>query len=163
MARLSDMTAAGRSDVLPGYVLSPPRLREWGEAEAEAGRCAVRVARALAEELPADRQREVLATAYEEVTSGAYSMGMPKLDAFLRAAANAPFIQWLCLRVKHPQVGRADMPTIVTEDVEEDVQRASLELWGFLPPLKKRTARAGRQNPSPPTGRESSPPAENAA
>jgi hypothetical protein len=157
LATLADMAAAGRSDVLPGYILSAPRLREWGEAEAEAGRWHVTLAREASAGLPADVQTALVQQALNDVADGRFGMGMPWLDAFLRSARAAAFVFWLCLKVKHPHVTRDAAADLLTEDNEDAVFWAVLESWGMLPAgsKKKREARLKR-SPAPSTGPPSS-------
>jgi hypothetical protein len=162
LSTLADLTAAGRSDVLPGYVLSPPRLREWGDAETEAAASYIRAVRQSCLGLPAEVSVALMQQALDLVASGEFGMGMPKLDAYLRSATAAPFALWLCLRVKHPQVTRDAVDEVTASASEEDVARAVLELWGFLPTggaKKKTVSESSNQS----TGGESSKPSEPSA
>jgi hypothetical protein len=162
LSTLADLTAAGRSDVLPGYVLSPPRLREWGDAETEAAASYIRAVRQSCLGLPAEVSVALMQQALDLVASGEFGMGMPKLDAYLRSATAAPFALWLCLRVKHPQVTRDAVDEVTAATSEEDVARAVLELWGFLPTggaKKKTVSESSNQS----TGGESSKPSEPSA
>jgi hypothetical protein len=163
MDRLSQIAAAGRSDVLPGYIFSRPRLREWGEAEEEAAQSHLRTVRTACEGSSPDIQRQMIGEAVDLISDGAFSMGMPKLDAFLRSAKTSPYLVWLCLNKKHPQVTREQAAALITEDVEEAVARAALELWGFLPPSAKKKPKTRRSNTNPSSGAESSPPSDIAA
>lgn len=161
MAGLKEVSAPGRSDALPGYILSRPRIREWAEAEEEAAQTYLRMIRSGCATLAPDVQRQMMGDAMDLISDGAFTMGMPKLDAFLRSAKSSAFIVWLCLNKKHPQITREQVATLITEEVEEAVARAALELWGFLPPSSKKKNRPDRQTPS--SGGESSPPSEVAA
>jgi hypothetical protein len=159
MPTLSDLAGAGRSDVLPGYVLSPPRLREWADAETEAAASYIRAVRQSCIGLPAEVSVALMQQSLDLVAAGEFGMGMPKLDAYLRSATAAPFILWLCLRVKHPQVSRDKVDDVTSGVAEEDVARAVLELWGFLPTggaKKKTVSESSNQS----TGGESSKPSE---
>lgn len=165
MPTLNEMSAAGRSDVLPGFVLSPPRLREWGDAEQEAASSYLRIVRQACAGMPPEVQAVLMQGALDLVAAGEFGMGMPKLDAFLRSATAAPFVAWLCLRVKHEQITREKVPGMylpAMDDAgarEEEVSRAVLELWGFLPQGSKKNE-ASNPSPPPSTGPESSPSSE---
>lgn len=144
MTRLAELTAATRSDVLPGYILSRPAIREWGDAEEEAVAVYMRRVRQSVNGCPADVQLAVIIAGLEKVAAGNFSFGMPDLDAFLRSASALPFIVWLSLRAKHPQVTREMAGAMVTPDNEVDVSQVALELWGFLPAAPKKKDRPKR-------------------
>jgi hypothetical protein len=155
MTRLAELTAATRSDVLPGYILSRPAIREWGDAEEEAVAVYMRRVRQSVESCSADVQLAVIIAGLEKVAAGNFSFGMPDLDAFLKSASALQFVVWLSLRAKHPHLTRELVCTMVTPENEVDVSRVALELWGFLPAAPKKKDRSKR-NRSRSIGPESS-------
>lgn len=160
MSQLSNLTDAGRSDVIPGYVLSAPRLRHWGQAEDAFARWHVaRVGRSVAK-LPLAMQERVVNAAVAEVKAGEFTIGMPGFDAFARSARGTLYMFRHCLRVKHPQVTNAEADRLFGEH-ETAAAAATLALLGYeVPgagdPAKKARGRTAR--PAHSTGSRSTKP-----
>jgi hypothetical protein len=131
MTEMAELIGAGRSDVLPGYVLKPWRLIEYADAEQEFAQRHLRAAGEAAKDLPREVADRVIALALADVKRGDFSWGVSNFDRQLFLASNLPFVLWLSLRQNHAKLRREQAAELLTEENRGPVQKAILELLGF--------------------------------
>jgi hypothetical protein len=131
MSELANAVAAGISQPLPGYILSPPRLLEYGEAELEFENDYRANVRETSAHLPVEQQREIVKEAIELIQAGEFALRGKYFDRCCLNPKKLPLLVWLSLRVKHPQITREQIAELLTLENEPDVTRAVFELWGF--------------------------------
>lgn len=148
MADLAELTAAGLSDVIPGYVLSPLTLRDYGEMEREFE------AQSLAEaKVAADGAKEIIERALDRIAGGRFSFGSVGFDDAALKVQNLPFLLYLSLRHQHKDVTREKAAAMLDGEDAPQIQAAILSLAGYL--VKKKPEGAPAE---PPTGESSSAP-----
>lgn len=158
MSKLSELTAAPRSDILENYVLSPWTLAEFGEAEAEFERKHLERAgiAASAPGISAEVKDQMLALANDDVRASRLSYGSPGFDRKMNDFCNLPFILYLTLRAKHPAITLAESMKLVPIDDILNFQRSVLEIHRYVFSQKKTPMMPpAPENPS--TGSTSSP------
>lgn len=143
MAELSDLIPATRADVIEGYILAKFRLCDYGECEAEWKRRHLAVTGEAAKDLPPDIRDRLLSAALADIASGMFSWGRIGFDAQAYAAESLPFLVWMCLKIKQPQIKQDDAAALITEGNQAKVQRAVLEMMDYKFNPKKGKAPAG--------------------
>lgn len=133
MSKLSDRTAAGRHDVVPGYILSPPRLREQGVAEDAFARWYIERVERGTRNVAAELRKELLNSAQRDVRDGYFSIGMPGHDAAGLSARGTRLMFWLSLRIKHPQITYPQASELLDDGEQAKFTAATQELWGYVP------------------------------
>lgn len=133
MSELSNLTGGSRSDLLPGFVLSKPGLVEWGECEQEFARKYVAMVASGLSGLPADTRKEWIDGALAKIANGMLNWGREEFDRQAIATHNTPFLLYICLRVKHPEITRVSAATLLTPENQIKVQEAVLRMCGYLP------------------------------
>jgi hypothetical protein len=132
MSQLSELTAAERTDVLPGYVLSPPRLREHGVAEDSFARWYIERVERGTRRIPSDVRRAMLDIAVKDMRDGYFTVGQPGYDAFALSARGTRLMFWLSLRIKHPQITHKEAGELFDKQADEkSVTDAVFALWGY--------------------------------
>lgn len=159
MSELANLTNAGRSDVLPGFTLSPFDLADFGECEAEFSRRHLARAGEAAAVAPPSMREKLLTIASNEAVSGAFNWGRLGFNMAAHSLARLPFLLWLSLRHKHPTTILEEVAGMVTPENRDQVRRAVLELMEYKFGEKKAVAGQVNQT-SPPTGEKSSDPSD---
>lgn len=141
MSKLSELTAAPRSDILENYVLSPWTLAEFGEAEAEFERKHLERAAlaASATGISAEVKDQMLALANDDVRASRLSYGSPGFDRKMNDFCNLPFILFLTLRAKHPAITLSESMKLVPINDILNFQRSVLEIHRYVFGQKKTT------------------------
>jgi hypothetical protein len=131
MSELSKLTGAGNTTALPGYTLSPPGLRELGEAESEFARDYIASVAAGAKSADPEVRKELLAAATERVANSHFNYYGPGYRLCCLSARHLPFLLWLVARIESPKLTREQAKELITRDNEGDVSNAVLEALGF--------------------------------
>lgn len=146
MSDLSDLSAAGISDVIPGHILSPLRLQEYGIASKEFAKEFMAIAAASAENLGDIVRDRMISLALAIVAGGSYRYGSQAFDAACKDPTAIPLLLWLSLQIKHPQMSRAEAVAFITPENQPEIRKAVLECAGFEFNPKK----AAGKTPEPP-------------
>jgi hypothetical protein len=131
MSILGDLTAAGNSEIIPGHVLSVPRLLEWAEAEQEAQRQYLWTVADAAAALGAPARDAMYTRAVDNLKSSPFSFGSAAFDAWATSAGALPFLLWLSLRIKEPRMTRAQAAELLARQDARQIMAAVLDLWGY--------------------------------
>lgn len=131
MSQLSELTGAERADVVPGYVLSPLRLVDYGVAEDAFARWHLRRVCRGVKPLPAEAQAKAVGKAVDDVAGGHFTLGMPAFEAAARSARGSMLMLYLSLRVRHPQVTPKMAHELYGTGDEGKITRALFELLGY--------------------------------
>ncbi|MDP9175546.1 MAG: hypothetical protein M3O30_17020 [Planctomycetota bacterium] len=154
MTDLQSLTATGNSTAIEGMTLSPPRLIDWAEAEAEAAQSYLRnIARGCAE-LPPQTRQQIHARAVDNLQSAPFAFGGQPFDAWALSAAACPTLLYLSLRSHHPQIARNKAADLLNGPDGQTIAQAIWDLWGY-PSEKKAEAAPPARGPS--NGETSSP------
>jgi hypothetical protein len=137
MSQLSDLTGSGRADVIPDYILSKPRILEIGMAEDEFARRYMEIIARSCAALPREVAGEVMRDAKEDIRVGSFAWGGVVFSIWAQARSSLPFLTWLCLRVKHPQVTMEQVAGWYSSLDADAIAAATLDLWGFGETKKK--------------------------
>lgn len=157
MSELSELTAAGRSDVVPGYVLSPPRLREHGIAEDAFARLYLQRVTKGTKGLAPDVQAVIIREAQKDVRDGYFTVRMPGYDSMANSAKGVFTMFLLSLRVKHETMRAADARKLLEAGSESRITDAVYELWGYGAPVEGGQKKTGKR-PGRSSGKRSSAP-----
>jgi hypothetical protein len=131
MSQISDAMPTTRSDILPGYVLSKFDIASYGEVEAELKRQHLAVAAASAEGFSDQLRDKIIGAALAQIAAGAFAWGRAGYDAQCQSLQTLPFLLWINLRIKHPQVTRGEAAALITPENTFILRRAILESMGF--------------------------------
>jgi hypothetical protein len=131
MSELSKLTGAGNTTALPGYTLSPPGLRELGEAEAEFTQTYIADAAASTKVFDPETRKLYAEAAMEKVASGRFNYYGPGFRSCCLTARHLPFLLWLVARIASPKLTREQARELITRENEVEVQRGVLEALGF--------------------------------
>lgn len=130
-SELAKLTASPRTDVLPGYTLSPAALADFAQTEAELARAHIATAGAAAVELPDRIGKMIIEAATDDVAAGRFKFGRPAFDAHVVSTTLLPFLLFLTLKREHPATTRTQAEKLITPANEATVSRAVLELFGY--------------------------------
>lgn len=135
---LDRLCGATRTDVLPGFVLSEPTLREIGEAESEFQRQFVE---GTLLQYPGEPER--FYQALDHIKGGKLDYSSQDFNAVMREGENPAFMLYLCLRQRHPEVNRElAVGLILATDNATGLLSAVYDLWGFVPHRPSRAKQA---------------------
>jgi hypothetical protein len=157
---LADLVGSPRTDVIPGFQLSSFTVDMLAQAEFEFSRKHLEVVMAAAESATDRIAGMMLRVANEHIADKQFVFGSRGFRINVWLQQNVPFLLYLSLQPKHPDMTRTKAAAMVTPDNEMKTHRCLLELMGFkLDPEKKIT----EPEPSAPlTGEKSSPPSADA-
>ncbi len=145
MSELEKLTAAGNTDALPGHTISPPGLKEIGEAEAHFGRCHIADAAASAIGLDTEVRDVAIDKATARVARREFNYYGPSFRLCCLSAEHFPFLLWLSLRIENAKITQAQAAALVTPENQPIVTKAVLDVWGFD---TGKNVGAGGANPS---------------
>lgn len=128
---LSDIASTTNSDVLPGYVLSKWRLKEYADAENEFRESFLRESYAASVSLPAESQERAIDRANKYVGEGNLDYGTRGFKLRLFSARALPFLLWLSLRKLLPEMTREQVASLLTDNNEPQIKAAILKLLGY--------------------------------
>lgn len=163
MSELAALTRAGNQDVLPGFILSRPRLPEISSAEKEFAKQYLEFMNSGTANLPTKAVETIMLDAKNDILLAKFSWGGPIFNLWALATSSLPYLTWLCLRVKHPQVTQDQIAgwyagaTVGDSGKSADpdeLAAATWAAWGFAPEDTKKKGE-GAAPPNPPTGSES--------
>jgi hypothetical protein len=142
MSDLKDLTALGDSATFPGYILSPPRLMEFAEAEEEAAGWYLRRIAKSAAGLPEAARQALHERAVDNLKSSPFSFGTAGFDRWALSMSAATFLTWLLLRIKRPEMTVAQAAALLNEAANPLAKmNAVWEMWGY---------RSTKKSPTPP-------------
>lgn len=166
MPDLADIVAAPRSDILPGFQLSPFSIDMIAQAEFEFARKHLEVVAAAAE-IATDRiARLMLSIANNEIANKQFVYGANGFILSAFSTSNLPFLLWLTMGEKHPTMMLPAVRPLITKANEDKVKRGVLELLGYdfsKPKDEKKKPEANPVSPQQSTGDQSLPPSEKQA
>jgi|HubBroStandDraft_1064217.scaffolds.fasta_scaffold169133_2 hypothetical protein len=131
MTILGDLTAAGNSEIIPGHMLSVPRLLEWAEAEQEAQRQYLWAVADAASALSAPARETMYSRAVDNLKSSPFAFGSAAFDAWATSAGALAFLLWLSLRIKRSRMTRAQAAELLLQHDARRIMPAVLDLWGY--------------------------------
>jgi hypothetical protein len=134
---LAALTGAGRTDVLPGYTLSPWTLRDYGEMESEFARNYLATVCNAAASAPPEFAQAMISRALEDVKIGEFQWGRAAFKLNVFAATYVPLMLYLSLRTRHPEITREKAAALLTDGNRNMVHRAILENERFYVAKKK--------------------------
>lgn len=162
MSELAKITAAPRTDVLPGYAIHPAGLVDYAMVEEELSRRHVAIAGAAAVGLPDKIALMLIQAATDDVAAGRFRYGKPAFDAHMKADSTLPYTLHLLLRRGKP-ITRDQAAALITDENKSDVQRAVLEAFNYRftskPPAESDEKKAEAVNSTGPQSPPSSEPA----
>src|ERR1700683_1545106 len=142
MSDLKELTALGDSATFPGYIVSPPRLIEFAEAEEEAAAWYLRRIARSAAGLPEAARQALHERAVDNLRSNPFSFGSAGFDRWALSMSAATFLTWLLLRIKRPELTLAQAAGLLNESPNPLAKMNVVwELWGY---------RAAKKPPAPP-------------
>lgn len=157
LAQLTGASAPSTDDVLPGYILSTWSIAEIGEAEQEFEQNHIRQVSIGAATASPGVQAQMAEMAQNALAWGYFVYGAPGFWARTAAAYELPFLLWLSLRAKQPQITRQAAATLVTEANRRPLQEACRKCAGWKPPLPNGQTGGVSQTPAPPSEQPQSP------
>jgi hypothetical protein len=92
MSELSKLTGAGNTTALPGYTLSPPGLRELGEAESEFARSYIADVTAGAKDADPDTRKVLLKEAATIVANSHFNYYGAGFGLACMSSRHIPFL-----------------------------------------------------------------------
>lgn len=131
MSTLSDLTSTGRTDVLPGYEISPFNLSAFAEVEMELGARHLATAALAAARLPEKEAAETRRVADATVQAGAFQFGKQVYDAAVQQTLMTPFLTWVSIKIKMPGVKRQEIENLITPENVWTVRKPVLEAMGY--------------------------------
>lgn len=155
---LADMVGSPRSDVVPGFLMSPFSVEAFAQAEFEFARKHLEIVGAAAEAC-SDRIAEMmLRVANNEVANKQFTYGSTGFRVCCFSQNNIPLLFWLTLQPRHPMLTREEARKLITPANEAAVTRATLELIGYsFAPTPKKNPETNPPPTPPLTGETSSP------
>lgn len=151
MGELAELTGAGRSDVIEGYIFSPLTLIEYGELERIFEARHVARAQAAAEGQPEKVAQHVVEAALADVRRGVFTFGGQAFDDEALKLANLPLLAYLELRKKHPGVTLDKTVDLLAAQPDlSAVREAVLSLARYR--LKKKPPTEAPEPPAPSGG-----------
>lgn len=160
MSDLEKVADVGRADVIPGYIVSRPRLKQMGAAESLAKNQylgdVTAFAKLLTEAALPELARDAVLNANDALKNKQFSVLRPLFNQWLIAETNLPVVLMLSLQVKHPDVTLQKAMELCDVELEdrEQIALAVLTLWGMDFTTKKKGGEKTTIDPS--TGTESS-------
>ena len=145
---LKDMLATPDTNTLPGYTLTPlrvmdmPLLRDRFDA----------TYLAICEKASATmgkRAEAFMDQAHRLIANGLFAEWTPEFKRQILSRGHLPFILWLEIREKHPNISEQFCRTLITRDNWDAVQGAAIELTGAIP-VKKNVFQSKDQEKTPP-------------
>lgn len=130
MSELAKITAAPRTDVLPGHAIHPAGLQDYAMVEEELARRHVAIAGAAAVGLPDKIAQMMIQAATDDVAAGRFKYGSRAFDVHMKADSFLPYPLHLLLRRSKP-ITRDQAAALITDDNKHDVQRAVLEAFNY--------------------------------
>jgi hypothetical protein len=132
MSDLKELIGVGDSTTFPGYVLSPPRLIEFAEAEEEATAWYLRRIAKSAAGLPEAVRQSLHERAVDNLKSSPFSFGTSGFDRWALSMSAASFLTWLLLRIKRPEMTLAQAAALLNEAPNPLAKmNAVWEMWGY--------------------------------
>jgi hypothetical protein len=148
--------APGRSDVLPGYTISPLTLTSLAELEDEFARRHVAKLVGGATLVDGADWERAMRLASDETRRTRFAPGTEEWDAAMQSYSSVPLLLYLSLRKHHPQLTRQQAATLLTDDNFTDVRRGILELNGYVFFEAKKKPPTAPNDPGQSTGTGSS-------
>lgn len=124
----------GRADVIPGYILSKPGIKEIGEAEQEFARRYLAMIGAGMAGLSDKLQRDVALDAKNDILYAQFASGGSVYRVWSLARSSLPLLTWLSLRVKHADMSLEKVAKMYVDGDADKMAAATWEVWGILPP-----------------------------
>jgi hypothetical protein len=134
---LAALTGAGRTDVIPGYTLSPWTLRDYGEMESEFARNYLSTVCNAAATAPPEFAQAMISKALDDVKIGEFQWGRAAFKLNVFAATYIPLMLYLSLRGRHPDITRDKAAALLTDENRNTIHRAILENERFIIAKKK--------------------------
>lgn len=138
----------GRADVIPGYILSKPGIKEIGEAEMEFARRYFTTIAAGIVGLPDKLQREIVLDAKNDILYAQFASGGSVYRVWSLARSSLPLLTWLSLRVKHADMSLEKVAKLYVDGDADKIAAATWEVWGILPPTATGSAAAAPNDPA---------------
>lgn len=137
MGSLADLTAAGRTDILPGYQLSPLSLKDFGVIERELESQRIAEVQVMVEGLPSNLAGVaaplLLRGVQEDIAKGKYSFGRPLYNAFILSAKAGGLVLSLSIRHARPAFTRPEAEALADTPEAEAARNAILDMSGYKP------------------------------
>lgn len=130
---LADILATPRHDILKGFVLSPFSIEMFEMAEQEFSRKHLAVTASAAENVTDRIAQMMLQIANNDVANRRFAFDTPGYRVCAFTNSNLPFMLWLSLSVKHPQLSQAEASKLLTSENEGAIRKAIFELQGYKP------------------------------
>lgn len=162
MSELSKLTSAGDASALPGYIISPLRLSDFGVLEERFAEWHVRRAERGARRASHDVAADVINKAVERTETGEFTYGMPLFRMRCISSRGMSLILWLSLKIKHPQMTLSQVRDLRNNATNQyALGDAIMAAAGFSEGSPATSEPA--ESPSQSDGATSSPPSETAA
>lgn len=148
MSELSKLTGAGDSTTIAGQTVSPPRLIEIADAEAEAARQYMRTLRSAIAEFSDSERSVAISRATDNLQGSPFTYASPRFNMWALSYSGVIYIGWLSMRITDPRITIAR----AAELLDSNEARFSVwKAWGFAEEKKAAAVTAGQ-----PTGTASS-------
>ena len=138
----------GRADVIPGYILSKPGYAERALAEHEIVSRFMAGMSALIAALPEALAREGLLIGFGAVKHCELREGTSANEVWMKTLEMAPFLTWLCLKVKHPQLTLEKTCELFAQHNPDEIALATWQLWGLISPADQAIVQTGGDAPA---------------
>jgi hypothetical protein len=131
MSQLQELSGAAQP--IAGYFISPPRLVEFGMAEKEAARQYLDSIYKATEGLPDTFRQTAIRKATDNLMADPFAAFAPGsfLDSWMKTAAALPYLLWLSLRIKNPNIKENEATAMINDGDRLEIRQAVLTAWGF--------------------------------
>jgi hypothetical protein len=128
---LSEMIAAPNPSVIPSFQLSPFSIESYAMAEDYFGRRHLEVAAAAAEGATDRIARLIITTANNEIANHRFAFDNPGFRVCAFTDSFLPFLLWLALQPKHPQITQGEAAKMITDANRYQIKIAVVEAMGY--------------------------------
>jgi hypothetical protein len=147
----TDTISVARTDVVAGYTLSPFTIEMFAQASAEFARKHLAVVSAVAEQSTARVADMLLRVASDQLAAQVFTFDNAAFRACCFAPENTPFLLYLSLGPKHPDVTVIKARRIIDENIDREpaIRVALNELMGYRFSQLKGKGESDPKKPSP--------------
>lgn len=139
----------GRADVIPGFILSKPTFKSRFDAEKEVVTRFMSEYANILSGLPENLVREGLMIGFQEVKYCGLREGAPANLVWMKSTGMLPFLTWLSIKVKHPQVTLEQTCQLFVDYNPDEIAMATWQLWGLIFPEDQAVLHTDTDAPAP--------------
>lgn len=133
-APIKDLLGLPRKDILPGFTLSMFGIEMYELAESEFARKHLAVTAAAAENVTDRIAEMMLRIANNDVANRRFAFDTPGYRVCAFTLSNLPYLLWLSLTPKHPEITLGEAAKLITKENEATIRRGLFDLQGYTVP-----------------------------